>query len=69
MKNAIDAINKHILKDLLIDGKKSFTDIAKECGKSKDVITKRFNQMERKGIIVGATIQNSPVCFDGNFVA
>lgn len=69
MKSGIDAINKHILRDLLIDGKKSFTDIARECGKSKDVITKRFNQMEKKGIIVGATIQNSPACFDGNFVA
>ncbi len=69
MKPAIDAVNRHILKELLVDGRKSFTDIAKDCDKSKDVITKRFNQMEKNGVIVGSVIQNSPACFEGNFVA
>ena len=69
MKQTIDETNRHLLKELLIDGRKSFTNIAEECDKAKDVITKRFKQLEKTGVIVGSVIQNSPACFDGNFVA
>lgn len=58
----IDAINARILEELLKDGRKSFAEIAKDCGMSKDVIAKRYKQMRNKGIIVGATIQNSYAC-------
>ena len=58
----IDVINAKIIKELLKDGRKSFAEIAKECNKSKDVIAKRYKQMKCKGIIVGATIQNSYAC-------
>ena len=68
MTTKIDEINAIILKNLLKDGRKSFVDIAEECKTSKDVIAKRFKQMKSKGIIVGATIHNSPKCYDGNFV-
>jgi len=53
----IDEINIKILKDLLRDGRKSFSDIAKESGTSEEVIAKRFQQMKNLGIIVGASIQ------------
>ena len=53
----IDEINSKILKDLLQDGRKSFTEIAKECGVTKNKIWKRYKTMEKKGIITGATIQ------------
>jgi DNA-binding Lrp family transcriptional regulator len=69
MKPTIDQIDKKILRELLIDGRKSFSEIAPECHTTKDVISKRFKQMERKGIIVGATIQNSYTCYLGKFVA
>ena len=69
MKPAIDQINAKILKDLLKDGRKSFSEIAQECNTSSDVIAKRYKQMKKKGIILGATIQNSYACFDGNFIA
>jgi Lrp/AsnC family transcriptional regulator, regulator for asnA, asnC and gidA len=69
MTTEIDAINAKILKELLKDGRKNFVEIAKECNTSKDVIAKRYKQMKNKGIIVGATIQNSPACYEGNFVA
>jgi Lrp/AsnC family transcriptional regulator, regulator for asnA, asnC and gidA len=69
MRFKLDAINAKILKDLLQDGRKSFADIAKECKTSKDVISKRFKQMESNGIIVGATVHTSPRFFGGNIVA
>ncbi len=69
MRTEIDAINAKILRELLKDGRKSFAEIAKESNTSKDVIAKRYRQMKDKGIIVGATIQNSPACYGGNFVA
>jgi len=52
-----DEIDTIILKNLLKDGRKSFTTIAKECGTTKDVIWKHYRKMEKTGIIVGATIQ------------
>jgi Lrp/AsnC family transcriptional regulator, regulator for asnA, asnC and gidA len=65
----IDEINSKILKDLLVDGRKSFKEIAEECHTSKDVIAKRYKQMKTKGIITGATIQNSCDCYNSNFIA
>ncbi len=65
----IDLINAKILKELLVDGRKSFTEIAKECNTSKDVITKRYKRMKKEGIIVGATIQNSCACLGCKFFA
>ena len=65
----IDQINAVILKELLTDGRKSFTHIAQLCGESKEVIANRFRQMKNQGIIVGATIQNSCAWYDSNFVA
>lgn len=69
MKPVIDEINAKIIRDLLKDGRKSFSDIAQECNTSSDVIAKRYKQMKKKGIILGSTIQNSYACFDGNFIA
>jgi Lrp/AsnC family transcriptional regulator, regulator for asnA, asnC and gidA len=65
----IDAVNAKILRELLKDGRKSFAEIAKECNTSKDVIAKRYKQMKSKGIIVGATIQNSYACCSCDFIA
>jgi len=65
----IDQINAVILKELLMDARKSFTDIAQISGESKEVIANRFRQMQKQGIIVGATTQNSCACYDSNFAA
>jgi len=53
----VDEVNIKILKDLLKEGRKSFSDIAKESGTSEEVIAKRFQQMKKSGIIVGSSIQ------------
>jgi len=69
MQMKIDEVDLKILNELLKDGRKSFADIAKDCGTTKGVIARRFKQMEAKGIIVGATIQNSIECYDKNMIA
>lgn len=51
----IDYIDIKILRDLLIDGRKEFTAIAEEAGVSKDVIWHRYKEMEKTGVITGAT--------------
>lgn len=50
-------IDAKILKSLLKDGRKSFTDIAEEFNTTKDQIWKHYNRMEKKGIITGSTVQ------------
>jgi Lrp/AsnC family transcriptional regulator for asnA, asnC and gidA len=69
MTQTIDAINAKILTDLLKDGRKSFTQIAKECNTSKDVIAKRYKQMKSTGIIVGSTVHTSLDCYGGALAA
>lgn len=53
----IDEIDAKILKDLLKDGRKEFTEIAREAQVSKDVIWQHYTNLKKEGIIVGATIQ------------
>ena len=53
----MDHLDKIILKELLKDGRKSFTDIAKENNVSQDTVWKRYKKMKKEGIIVGSTIQ------------
>jgi len=53
----LDEIDIKILKELLKDGRKSFTTIAEECQTSKDIVWKHYKNMTEAGIIVGATIQ------------
>lgn len=53
----LEEIDLCILKELLKDGRKSFTAIAEECSSSKDVIWKHFKDLTKAGIIVGSTVQ------------
>ncbi|HLN89742.1 MAG TPA: Lrp/AsnC family transcriptional regulator, partial [Candidatus Binatia bacterium] len=55
--NGLQPIDVTILQELLKDGRKSFTTIAKECNTSKDVIWNHYRELKKAGIIVGATIQ------------
>ncbi len=63
----LDQTNALILKELLKDGRKSFTQIAQQSGESKEVIANRYRQLKKQGVIVGATLQNSCACYDNNF--
>lgn len=53
----IDEIDAKILKDLLKDGRKNLTKIAKEVGTSKNIIWQHYKKMKTEGIIVGSTIK------------
>ena len=53
----LEEIDVKILRELLKDGRKSFTTIAEECHTSKDIVWKHYKNMTAAGIIVGATIQ------------
>lgn len=50
-------IDAAILRSLLQDGRKSFAEMAKDFKVTKTKIWKRFKEMEKKGIITGATVQ------------
>ena len=45
-----------ILKELLADGRKSDSEIAKKIGLTEEIVKKNRSQMEETGIITGATI-------------
>ncbi len=53
----IDQVDEQILEQLFEDGRKSFVEIGKDCNTPYESIIKRFKEMEKKGIIVGATTQ------------
>jgi DNA-binding Lrp family transcriptional regulator len=50
-------VDVFILKELLKDGRKSLSDLAKECNLTKAAIAMRYENLEKLGIIVGSTIQ------------
>jgi DNA-binding Lrp family transcriptional regulator len=53
----IDDLDKLILEQLLLDGRKSLVDIAKDCGVSSITIGKHFDKLKKEGIITGSTLQ------------
>lgn len=50
-------IDIQIIKELLNNGRKSFSTIAQECKTSKDIIWKHYKELKKAGVIVGASIQ------------
>jgi Lrp/AsnC family transcriptional regulator for asnA, asnC and gidA len=53
----IDQLDEQILNQLLQDGRKSFVEIGKECNTPYETIIKRYKEMKKQGIIIGATNQ------------
>ncbi len=49
-------IQAKILKELLIDGRKSTGEIAKEIGETKKTVNRHYQEMKLQGIIQGATL-------------
>jgi DNA-binding Lrp family transcriptional regulator len=65
----VDQIDSIILRELLYDGRTSFTNIAKQCDLTKGAIAKRYEKLKKTGIIVGSTIQIDPQKFGYNAAA
>lgn len=53
----LDRIDRQILGHLLLDARKTFTDIAKELNVSSGTIHVRVKKMEKAGVIRGASLQ------------
>jgi Lrp/AsnC family transcriptional regulator, regulator for asnA, asnC and gidA len=53
----IDKIDAKILRDLMMDGRKEITSIAKDTQVSKDLIWQHFSKLKKTGVIIGSTIQ------------
>lgn len=56
----IDEINVILLKNLLNDPRKTFTEIANECNVSTNAILTRFKKLKKTGVITGAIMQIDP---------
>ena len=52
----VSPVQAKILKELIADGRKSDSEIAEKIGLTKEIVKKNRSQMERAGIITGATI-------------
>jgi DNA-binding Lrp family transcriptional regulator len=52
----IDEIDVKVLKFLLKNSRKSFSEIAKECNVSTVTIKNRYNELKKAGIIKGSTV-------------
>lgn len=65
---AIDYLDEQILEQLFEDGRKSFVEIGKACNTPYEVIIKRYKEMKKKGIIIGATTQVNYRFFGFNYM-
>lgn len=54
---SISEIDTKILKILLRNGRKSFSEIAQEIEVSQDIVWQHYKKMKKEGIIAGSTIQ------------
>ena len=58
-ENALDKIDRKILRELQMDGRMTFSDLAKRVGLSTSPCLERVRRMEREGVITGyATLLN-----------
>ena len=53
MQDALDAIDRHILRHLARDGRASVSDVAGMVGLSQSACTRRIQALERAGAIIG----------------
>lgn len=59
-KLEVDSVDAVILKDLLGDARKSFTDIAKKLNISSTAVRNRYLNLKKMGVITGSTILLNP---------
>jgi DNA-binding Lrp family transcriptional regulator len=55
-----DETDVRIIRNLQRDARTNFADIAKECSVSVDTVIKRFQRMQRNGVVRGTTILLDP---------
>ena len=65
----IDDTDVTILRELQLDARTKYTDVAKQCGVSVDTIIKRFRKLRRNGLVKGTTILLDPRKFGKEVIA
>ena len=55
-----DETDVTILRRLQRDARANFSEVAKECGVSVDTIIKRFQRLQKKGVVRGTTVLIDP---------
>ena len=61
MSVELDDVDRQLLALLLEDGRRSYTDLAKDTGLSTSAVHQRVRRLEQRGAIVGYTAQLDPV--------
>jgi DNA-binding Lrp family transcriptional regulator len=56
LNEQVSEVQANILRELLVDGRQTDSEIAKKIGLTKEIVMKNYNKMEQMGIIIGATI-------------
>lgn len=69
MGSGIDAIDRHILRLLRMDGRMAHAAIAKEVGLSAPAVHERVRKLEQKGVIAGYSVVLDPIALDRVHVA
>ncbi len=57
----LDAVDKQLLRLLVDDGRRSYTDLAKDTGLSTSAVHQRVRRLEQRGAITGYGAQVDPV--------
>jgi Lrp/AsnC family leucine-responsive transcriptional regulator len=57
----LDEVDRQLLQLLLRDGRRSYTDLAKDTGLSTSAVHQRVRRLESRGAIVGYSAQVDPV--------
>jgi Lrp/AsnC family leucine-responsive transcriptional regulator len=57
----LDAVDRQLLRLLVDDGRRSYTDLAKDTGLSTSAVHQRVRRLEQRGAIHGYTAQVDPI--------
>ena len=57
---ALDDLDQHLLRLLVQDGRRSYTDLAKDTGLSTSAVHQRVRRLEQRGVITGYTARVDP---------
>ena len=57
----LDAVDLQLLSLLVVDGRRSYTDLAKDTGLSTSAVHQRVRRLEQRGAIIGYGAQVDPI--------
>ncbi len=59
--NELDELDRQLLRLLVADGRRSYTDLARDTGLSTSAVHQRVRRLEQRGVISGYTARVDPV--------